>query len=512
MVHIRVHEWQYFDITGDVDDDAHGITIGLMLFGKGKAWIDDISVEILGDTPVTPSYAIPPSAAFDKLIEAAKLWVYVKYLHTRVTMPDVDWDQAFMDAVPKILESKNDDDFAVAVNSMLAPLHDPYTRALNPGAEKADDRFVLTVRPGAKDVLVIGLTTGDEHQAQQARELAMRELASAKGVVFDVRGSRSPARNFAALLSFAYDAPSTLKRIHSGYANQKPQGYQGYHSAWQIEDGEHVSKARPTSFHPVFLVNHDTIIPDIAVASQDSGRCAIISEDTITDVQTRMGEHLKTGNLDVRVRTREYEHADGTSGFTANVVFGTRPEMPRFRTPSSLRGREIGPRHCRASDSPVPPRSSPRRPVSNSIRHRRCDSSPPRESGACSTISIPTSTSTARTGHAVFAEFLPRMGAAKNAREYHLAVAEMVTHVHDGHCSAYSTELTTAFGAAWSSVEVRWIENQPVVTRIADPELAQTVHPGDVVTKIKGEPVRRSGSTNSRPSSVLPRRRRSCSA
>ena len=46
---IRGVDWQYYDITGDVDSDAGRINIGLMLIGKGKAWIDDVSVDILGD-------------------------------------------------------------------------------------------------------------------------------------------------------------------------------------------------------------------------------------------------------------------------------------------------------------------------------------------------------------------------------------------------------------------------------------------------------------------------------
>jgi hypothetical protein len=52
-------------------------------------------------TATAQDQEIPASPAFDKLADAAKLWAYVKYFHTRVTMPDVDWDRAFMDAAPK---------------------------------------------------------------------------------------------------------------------------------------------------------------------------------------------------------------------------------------------------------------------------------------------------------------------------------------------------------------------------------------------------------------------------
>jgi C-terminal processing protease CtpA/Prc len=49
-----------------------------------------------------------------------------------------------------------------------------------------------------------------------------------------------------------------------------------------------------------------------------------------------------------------------------------------------------------------------------------------------------------------------------------------------------SPALTEFFGAAPPAVELRWIEDQPVVTRVVEPGL--DVKAGDVLTKIDGEP------------------------
>ncbi len=57
----------------------------------------------------------------------------------------------------------------------------------------------------------------------------------------------------------------------------------------------------------------------------------------------------------------------------------------------------------------------------------------------------------------VLTEFLPKMAHAQNARDYHLAVAEMVAHVHDTHCFMNSSELMLFYGAAAPPVELRWI-------------------------------------------------------
>ncbi|HEY3840103.1 MAG TPA: S41 family peptidase [Bryobacteraceae bacterium] len=490
---IHVPDWQYFEITGDIDTDASRLNIGLMLFGKGKAWLDDVSVDILSDTPVMPSYVVPPSAAFDKLTEAAKLWVYVKYLHPRVTMPGVDWDKAFVDAVPKILESKTDDDFAAAINAMMAPLHDPYTRAVNPAREKTDDRNVPMIMPGQEGVVVVGMTAGDRAQFEQAIQSVSQQIRSAKAVVFDVRGSRSFNRNFR-IFSFATDGvfPSTLKRVHNGYANQMASGYQGYSSYWRLDEGEHVAKSAMTGIRPVFLVNSETIIPDIAVMLQDTGGCAIVSEDEISDAQTHMGEApLHAGNLSVQIRTKEFERADGTSGLTANVVLDKRGDAA-LQAAIEL---------ARSGNWPKPMvRTRFARPSPVYTERSHPQTYPPTELRVMAAATVwgvfnyfhPYKYLYGEDWDSVLAEFLPKMAAAKDARQYALGVAEMVAHTHDTHCYVNSNELTNARGGGASPpVEVRWIENQPVVTRVTSEELAAQIHPGDVVTKINGDPVQK---------------------
>ena len=46
--------WNHYEIVGDVDDDAEHIALGVMLLGQGQAWVDDVSLEFVGDDiPVT---------------------------------------------------------------------------------------------------------------------------------------------------------------------------------------------------------------------------------------------------------------------------------------------------------------------------------------------------------------------------------------------------------------------------------------------------------------------------
>ncbi len=44
---ITSNEWKYYEIVGDVAEDARAIIVGLLLLGQGKAWIDDASFDVV---------------------------------------------------------------------------------------------------------------------------------------------------------------------------------------------------------------------------------------------------------------------------------------------------------------------------------------------------------------------------------------------------------------------------------------------------------------------------------
>jgi hypothetical protein len=56
---IREDEWKHFEIVGQVDDDAATLIVGLLLVGKGKAWIDDATLEVVSETTEATARKIP---------------------------------------------------------------------------------------------------------------------------------------------------------------------------------------------------------------------------------------------------------------------------------------------------------------------------------------------------------------------------------------------------------------------------------------------------------------------
>ena len=41
--------WRLYRVTMDVPEEADEITLGLVLTGNGRAWVDDVSLQVSGD-------------------------------------------------------------------------------------------------------------------------------------------------------------------------------------------------------------------------------------------------------------------------------------------------------------------------------------------------------------------------------------------------------------------------------------------------------------------------------
>jgi hypothetical protein len=88
-----------------------------------------------------------------------------------------------------------------------------------------------------------------------------------------------------------------------------------------------------------------------------------------------------------------------------------------------------------------------------------------------------------------FRAALPEFEGARDSLEYAQAVARFAWHIHDTHVSVGSRVLYGWIGTIPIGAAVRLIEDQLVVTRIADPSASSAgLRVGDVVLSIDGEP------------------------
>lgn len=88
----------------------------------------------------------------------------------------------------------------------------------------------------------------------------------------------------------------------------------------------------------------------------------------------------------------------------------------------------------------------------------------------------------------IFGDYLPKFIAAKDAREYHLAVAELISYLSDSDAIVRSAELTQYFGEAPVGLRLRLIDKKPIITEVLDEEAKKSgIKPGDMVAKVDDE-------------------------
>ena len=89
-----------------------------------------------------------------------------------------------------------------------------------------------------------------------------------------------------------------------------------------------------------------------------------------------------------------------------------------------------------------------------------------------------------------FSQFLPKFIAAKDVREYNLAVAEAVTHLDDSNAIVASSEIDKYFGPAAPGMRLRLFDKKPVITEITDDAASSGgVSVGDIVTRVDDEDI-----------------------
>ena len=122
------NDWKHYTFTLDMKpEQTDQIVLGALLVGKGKMWIDSLSVTIDGKdiSKVTPleKESAKLDTAFDKgsainlpdlsteqigdLKTLGLVWGFVKYYHPKIASGDVNWDYELFRVLPLVLEARD---------------------------------------------------------------------------------------------------------------------------------------------------------------------------------------------------------------------------------------------------------------------------------------------------------------------------------------------------------------------------------------------------------------------
>jgi len=448
-----------------------------------------------------------PPATTERLGHLVKLWGQVRFLHPWLAYKEIDWDAALVQAIPKVRAAATAEQYAAAVQGMLDALADPATRVrkAQPEPEPAKGEPPAPSKWVEDGVLAVYLRSNsfrDYMEMRRVQQALTAELPKAKAVVIDVRAQagetyrpESVLREIDTLLvSRPLRLPAQRYLLHSGYRGQTFQGSGGYFSGFMSPMADQL--APPAGASPkrvVFLVNRGTDLPPVALALQAAGDGAIVAEGGIAQESAAGQRTVDLGEgYEALMRTSEIVpfpgwkglHADASAD-TADTAFAAALRLvkqPKESSPGA------------AAEAPLQPLPDAIwRPDKTYLEMK--DPSPEYRLLAVARIwnvihFFYPYKHLIGDWDAILPESIAKMEAAKGARGYALALAEMAAHVADGHTGLSGLpELDQFFGEAPAPVGARWIEGACVVTVVRDDPAVKAagVAVGDVVVRVDGK-------------------------
>ncbi|MBI4850334.1 MAG: hypothetical protein HY819_00770 [Acidobacteria bacterium] len=116
-------EWKPYEIVADIDQNAQSINFGMLLLGKGKAWLDEVSFEEIGQLTYLKEPARPlTEQGLTNVMAFTKLFGYVRHFHPSDEAANINWDGFAVKNIKVVEEAKNNTELAERLNSIFAPI------------------------------------------------------------------------------------------------------------------------------------------------------------------------------------------------------------------------------------------------------------------------------------------------------------------------------------------------------------------------------------------------------
>ncbi len=449
----------------------------------------------------------------ERLTALCKLWGEVRYFHPALAYrSDIDWDATLIQAIPKVNNAKTSDEYRTALQSMLDVLNDPLTQISHTDSTEPQSNDgknqTFDYRLTEDGVMIIAAGNYfefyDQLIQQKLRELS-GEISKAKAIVFDLRaaqpggdyGNGALAFGFSQIermiLSSALETPGERSRLYRGFENDSFAASGQYKTGFYTQNGKRITPARNAKDIPsITILNKNSGLLDSTLPLQASGKNLIVFEGDAKEGSVGKTESVMLGeNLTAQIRVSEPIYEDGTSGdLQPDAIVAISPDKTDKAIETALElARNFKP-------SAVVRRKLPATAVTTLDKSYSQMQYPPFEYRLLAAFRIwnivnyfhPYKNLITEDWDGVLREFIPKFEVAKDALEYNLAVAEMVTHIHDSHSYVAGDVINEYSGTGYPPIRVRLIENELIVTNIFD-ETAKSngLKIGDIVVKVDGE-------------------------
>lgn len=469
--------------------------------------------------------AKPDELQIQRLAGLCKLWGAIKFFHPYLAYKPIDWDQALVQSIPQVKASVTAEDYRKAVDHMLSFLQDPMTRTVEGNAVSAAEGIKdisavssageITLQWPKDSVALITvknyfLFTNPEKAAELARD--MNDASKADTIILDIRRKEMPPAGDDATALFYFSQaflqglpalfqgecalPSTRHRVHSGYPPQLGSTSGGYTSGFFYDQALAIQGRNPKKAVLIFIVDgRPTGVESEMSGLQSSGKAFVVQEGRgIQETGGELYDMALPGGAAVKIRMTETVNPDGSIGFSPAVIAAARTagSDPALTAAMDIsQGKSSFPQ-SKASILPPNPSLVQENPYTDMAY-------PSEEYRLLSLFRFwnvihyfyPYKQLMDRPWDATLEEFIPRLQGARDGLDYTLRVMELVTRINDSHGGASSPIFMSYVGTHCPPIEVKWIEEQTVVTHVfkaADGSLPK-VGVGDVVLAVDGEDI-----------------------
>lgn len=121
---IRQVEWDTYEIVGNLSADAEVLNVGLMIIGEATAWLDDVSIEIVGALKTAENEPPRPleQRGLENLVAFTRLLGYVRHFHPSDEAAATDWDDFAIRGVREVESANVPDELAATLRALFKPI------------------------------------------------------------------------------------------------------------------------------------------------------------------------------------------------------------------------------------------------------------------------------------------------------------------------------------------------------------------------------------------------------
>lgn len=437
-----------------------------------------------------------------------KLWGVLKLFHPALAYGNINADSLLIEHADKLLKDPSAHNFRNAVQDMLNDLHDPNTIIVTSSMNK-NDSIIIPNQPHLKwfsdNVIVIHFDDDFifNHAANFTDETGFQHLLDtlkhAKAIIFDVRRPKAinayydyPEISFFKRLSsylINHDIyfPSYKTRIHYGHESQTfetPEYYQG----WFTMNTFMLRKNAKAILKPLcFIVNKfsNNLAENIEALEQE-GFARVLADGNLENFNAvETYPMLLADSLAIQVRLSEAVYANNCKTFIPDetVIHNNQSDEMLISKAAMLLHNSHQQLPCTAFSQNT---FASQKTIAN-------DSLPypvvaDRLWGLMNywteiNYFCPNKDRFQKNWDSVLYEYVPLFINAKDEADYNLAVAKLITEIHDSHGWFGSAYWTNKY-IMCPKFSVTYVEGKTIINNVTDDSLKKLLSRGDEILKL----------------------------